>query len=125
MVKKPLEVTDYELAVLEVLWQRGSASIRQITDEVYEAPSTTNYATVQKLLERLEGKDCVSRDRSSFAHTSCAEIDRTDLIDEGLESLAEQLCGGSLTPLLVHLAGKNKLSRKERDMLRKLIDEAK
>ncbi len=30
MVNKPLKVTDYELAVLEVLWQRGSASIRQV-----------------------------------------------------------------------------------------------
>ena len=125
MVKKPLKVTGYELAVLEVLWERGSASIREITGKVYEEPSTTNYATVQKLLERLEEKGCVSRDRSSFAHVFRAKIDRTDLIGEGLESLAEQLCGGSLTPLLVHLVGKSELSRKERDMLRKFIDEAK
>ncbi|NQT15409.1 MAG: BlaI/MecI/CopY family transcriptional regulator [Planctomycetes bacterium] len=124
MVKKLLKVTDYELAVLEVIWERGSASIREITDTVYEEPSTANYATVQKLLERLEEKGCVSRDRSSFAHVFRAKIDRTDLIGEGLESLAEQLCGGSLTPLLVHMVGKSKLGRKERDMLRKFIDEA-
>ena len=66
-----------------------------------------------------------SRDRSSFAHTFTAKIERADLIGEGLETLADQLCGGSMTPLLVHLAGKTKLSRKERDMLRKLINEAK
>jgi len=125
MVRKPFKVTDYELAVLEVLWERGSASIREITDKVYEEPSTTNYATVQKLLERLEEKGCVSRDRSSFAHIFRAEVQRGELIDEGLEGLAEQLCGGSLTPLLVHLVGKKKLTRKERDMLRELIDEAK
>ncbi len=125
MAKKLLKVTDYELAVLEVIWERGSASIREITDKVYQKPSTANYATVQKLLERLEEKGCVSRDRSSFAHTFRAEIDRAELIDEGLEGLAEQLCGGSLTPLLVHLVGKKKLSRKQRDMLRELIDEAK
>ena len=125
MAKKLLKVTNYELAVLEVIWERESASIREITDQVYEKPSTTNYATVQKLLERLEEKGCVSRDRSSFAHQFRATVDRTDLIGQGLESLAEQLCGGSLTPLLVHLVGKNRLSRKDRDMLRKLIDEAK
>lgn len=121
---KNLKVTDYELAVLQVLWDRGSASIREIAGEVYEEPTTTNYATVQKLLERLEEKGCVSRDRSSFAHTFRAKIKRVDLIDEGLESLAEQLCGGSMTPLLVHLVGKKKLTGKERDMLRRLIDEA-
>ena len=79
--------TDRELDIMAVLWERGSASIREITDRVYQKPSTTNYATVQKLLERLEEKGCVSRDRSSFAHVFRAKIDRADLIDEGLESL--------------------------------------
>ena len=39
-----------------------------------------------------------------------------------LESLAEKLCGGSLTPLLIHLAEKTKLTDRDRKMLRKLIE---
>ena len=49
--KKAVNVTEYELAVLEVLWGRGSATIREITEEIYGDASTTSYATVQKLLE--------------------------------------------------------------------------
>jgi BlaI family penicillinase repressor len=124
MAGKTLQVTEYELAVLEVLWNRGSATIREITEAIYGGISTTAYATVQKLLERLERKGCVDRDRSSYAHVFRAKIDRSDLIGEGLESLAEKLCGGSLTPLLVHLVETTKLSDRQRKMLRRLIDEA-
>lgn len=125
MAKKSLNVTEYELAALEVLWRRGSATIRDITEEIYGTSSTTTYATVQKLLERLERKGCVDRDRSSFAHLFRATIDRSDLIGEGLENLAEKLCGGSLTPLLVQLVETTSLTDRDRKMLRKLIDEAK
>ena len=86
--------------------------------------SPTAYATVQKLLERLETKGCVTRDRSSFAHVFHPAIDRSDLISQGLENLAEQLCGGSLTPLLIHLAGATDLTEQDRKMLRKLIEDA-
>jgi BlaI family penicillinase repressor len=125
MAKKSLNVTEYELAALEVLWRRGSATIRDITEEIYGTSSTTTYATVQKLLERLERKGCVDRDRSSFAHLFRATIERSDLIGEGLENLAEKLCGGSLTPLLVQLVETTSLTDRDRKMLRKLIDEAK
>jgi BlaI family penicillinase repressor len=124
MAKKAVNVTEYELAVLQVLWGRGSATIREITQEIYGDASTTSYATVQKLLERLEKKACVRRDRRSFAHLFSAKIDRSDLIDQGLENLAEKLCGGSLTPLLVHLVETTNLTDRQRKMLRKLIDEA-
>ena len=125
MGEKPLNVTEYELAVLEVLWERGKATIREITEAIYGQTSTTAYATVQKLIERLERKGCVRRDRRSFAHRFSAKIDRSDLIDQGLEHLAEKLCGGSLTPLLVHLVEATKLTDRQRKILRNLIDEAK
>jgi predicted transcriptional regulator len=124
MAEKGLNVTEYELAVLNVLWDRGKATIREITDAIYAQTSTTAYATVQKLIERLEKKGCVRRDRRSFAHVFEATVDRSKLIDQGLESLAEKLCGGSLTPLLVHLAETTTLTDDERRVLRKLIDEA-
>jgi BlaI family transcriptional regulator, penicillinase repressor len=124
MAKKTVNVTEYELAVLEVLWERKSATIREITETIYGDTSTTSYATVQKLLERLEKKACVRRDRKSFAHQFSTKIDRPDLIAQGLETLAEKLCGGSLTPLLVHLVETQKLTDRQRKTLRDLIDEA-
>lgn len=121
--KRPTpKVTDAELAVLEVLWERGPLSIRRIADELYPGGRASDYATVQKLLERLEAKGCVARDRSSFAHLFQARVERRDLIDRQLAEVAEKLCEGSLTPLLTHLVTHRKLSKKDREMLRKLLE---
>src|SRR5260370_18806252 len=112
-----------ELAVLQVLWEGGPATIRRITDVLYPAGGSSHYATVQKLLERLETKGCVSRDRGGAVHVFAAAIDRDALIGRRLRSLAEKLCGGSWTPLLTHLLHAQRLSAAERQALRALIDE--
>ena len=124
MNKAPSNVADAELAILEVLWDQGPATIRQITSKLYPQGSVSAYATVQKLLERLEGKGCVDRDRSGFAHEFNAAVSRRDLIDRRLQDVAEKLCDGSLTPLLMHLTQSTRLSVSERQELRKLLDES-
>jgi BlaI family penicillinase repressor len=123
MARTPQDVTDTELALLQVLWDGGPATIRQLTDVLYPDGGTAQYATVQKLLERLEGKGCVRRDRRPPAHVFTAAIEREDLIGRRLRDMAEKLCGGSLTPLLTHLVRTRGLTPRERQELRDLIDE--
>jgi predicted transcriptional regulator len=116
------DVTDAELAVLQALWERGSATIRQLTDALYPGGSAAQYATVQKLLERLEAKGCAGRDRQPWPHVFVATVDRDDLIGRRLRAVAEKLCGGSLTPLLTHLITVEHLSPQERQELRALLE---
>jgi predicted transcriptional regulator len=115
--------TDTELAVLQALWDYGPSTIRQIRDRCYPGGGTVEYATVQKLLERLEAKGCVARDRRPAVHVFTASVDRDALIGRRLQAVAEQLCGGSWTPLLTHLVQTRRLSQAERQELRALIDE--
>jgi predicted transcriptional regulator len=124
MARTPQDVTDAELAVLEVLWDEGPAPIRRLTEVLYKAARPSQYATVQKLLERLEDKKCVRRDRAAPVHLFAAAIAREDLIGRRLQSVAEQLCGGSWTPLLTHLVQQRRLTAEERQALRDLIDES-
>jgi predicted transcriptional regulator len=116
------DVTDAELAVLQVLWERGSATIRQLTDALYPGGAAAQYATVQKLLERLEAKGCAGRDRRPWPHVFVATVERDDLIGRRLRAVAEKLCGGSLTPLLTHLITVERLSPQERQELRALLE---
>jgi predicted transcriptional regulator len=120
--KTPQDVTDAELAVLQVLWERCSATIRQLTDELYPDGKEAHYATVQKLLERLEAKGHVKRDRSGHAHCFSARTDRDTLVGHRLREMAEKLCGGLMAPLLTHLVRAEALSSRERQELRDLID---
>ena len=117
------DVTDAELAVLRVVWDRGAVTIRQICDSIYPAGGASRYATVQKLLERLEGKGFALRDRSEPVHRFAAAIGRDELIGKRLQAVAETLCGGSLTPLLSHLVRAEGFSDADRRALRELIRE--
>lgn len=117
------DVTEAELAVLQGLWDRGTATIRELTDALYPGGTEAHYATVKKLLERLEGKGHIERDRSGYVHRFRALTARETLVGQRLRSVAEDLCGGLMRPLLTHLLKAETLSAKERRELRKLIDE--
>jgi BlaI family penicillinase repressor len=123
MARTPQDVTDAELTILQFLWDQGEATTRQLTDVIHPEGTASHYATVQKLLERLEAKGCVSRDRSRWPHVFSPAINREDLIGRRLRAMAEKLCGGSLTPLLTHLLKVERLSPRERDELRAFMDE--
>ena len=123
MGRTPKDVTDTELAILQLLWDHGERTIRQLTDSLYPRGGQAQYATVQKLLDRLADKRYVRRDRSGSAHVFRATIGREELIGRRLQDVAEKLCGGSLTPLLTHLVKAHGLSDRERRELRDLIDE--
>jgi predicted transcriptional regulator len=124
MSREAQDVTEAELAILEILWREGSAPIRRITDAIYPRASTAQYATVQKQLERLEAKGFVNRDRSMFVHVFSPAVARDELIGRRLQAVVDKLCGGSLAPILSHLAGRTaKLTDAERKALRGLIDQ--
>lgn len=117
------DVTEAELAVLQHLWDGGPGPVRPLAEKLYPAGGASAYATVQKLLERLEQKGYVSRRRQDGVHQYAAEVDREGLIGRRLRAVAEQLCEGSLTPLLTHLVRNQALSAKERKELRGLLEE--
>lgn len=118
----PPEVSNAELRVLQSLWDHGPSTIRQLTERLYAAVTAAHYATVQKLLERLEKDEYAARDRSDTPHVFRAAVTRDGYIGGRLRVMAEKLCGGSLTPLLTHLIKTEALSAKERSELRRLLE---
>jgi predicted transcriptional regulator len=123
MARTPQDITDAELAVLQVLWEKGRETIRALTDTLYPQGTGVHYATVQKLLERLEGKKFVKRDRTAWPHCFEPLIGRDDLITRRLQLTADKLCEGALAPLLTSLVRATHLSAAERESLRTLLDD--
>ena len=123
MPRPPQDVTDAELAILNLLWDRGQATVRELAEQLYAEYTPSNHATVQKLLERLKAKACVRRDRSNWPHRFEAAIERGDLIDRRLRQTADKLCDGAIQPLLTHLVKGARLSPEDRRSLRTLLDE--
>jgi len=132
MARDKQDITEAEMAIMQVLWRRAGesgsgaigASTRQIADELYGGRAgVAQYGTVQKQLERLEAKGFVKRDRSLFVHLFSAAIDRNELVGRRVREMVDQLCEGSLAPVLSHLFKAKPLSAAERQALRELIDD--
>jgi BlaI family penicillinase repressor len=122
VARRPQDVTNAELDVLRVIWDQGTATIRAIADRLYPDGEASEYATVQKLLERLEDKGHVGHRTEGRTNVYRAQIGRDDLVARRLRDTAEQLCDGSLTPLLTHLVSAGRLSADELRQLRQLVD---
>jgi predicted transcriptional regulator len=123
MPRTAQDVTQTELAMLQVLWDKGTATRRQITDALYPHGGPAHYTTVQKLMERLETKGYVSHQRTQGILTYTATVGREELISRRLQEMAEKLCGGSLTPLFMNLVRAKPLTVRELDEFQAIIRE--
>lgn len=122
MARTPQDVTDAELSVLQALWVVQTATVRELTERLYSEGTPSVNATVQKLLERLEAKKCVTRNRETWPHQFSAAIGRESLIARQLQSTADKLCQGDLHPLLTSLVQARGLTVDDRKSLRGLLD---
>ena len=115
-------ITDAEWAVLELIWEKKEASVRQLAEVLYPKGGASEYATVHKLLERLEGKGYVSRKRSGGVYLFQATVGRDDVIGRQLEALVDKVYGGSLQPLLTNLIRVKRLTAQELRELLALVE---
>lgn len=112
-----------ELAIMNLLWERTKLTARQIREKLYPEATKAQHGTVQKLLQRLEDKDYVARDKSQFVHTFMAKITRQEYAGSQLESLASKLTAGSFAPLITHLVEASKISKEDIEKIKAILDE--
>lgn len=117
-------ITEAEFAVLECLWELGCCPKRTLVDRLYPGGSTSDLATVQKLLDRLERKGFVNRDRSAAAHVYSSALNRDEYAAREVQAIAERITNGSLAPIVMNLVEGRVLSKKDRDSIRSVLDEA-
>lgn len=114
-------ITDAELDLLKVLWANEPLTARRIAGFLYNEESASTIGTVQKLIQRLEEKKLVARDRSESAHLFSSRVTRDEVAGMQLQELAEKLSDGSLSPFIMHLASAERLSKQDRQALRRLL----
>ena len=112
-----------ELALMDVLWDGERMTARALRERLYPGSTKAQHGTVQRLLQRLEDKSFVTRDRALSVHLFSATIGREEYAADQLESLAAKLTGGSLAPLITHLVDGKRISRTEIDRLRAILGE--
>jgi len=117
------EITDTELEVLRELWRRDEATIRDLTDAIYPDGGHSHYATVQSLLDRLQAKGFVKREKSGRVNRYRALVGRAELASRRLRATADALFDGAMAPLLTHLVDHAELEPEEIAALRDLVEQ--
>lgn len=116
-------VSEAELEVLKVLWEHGPGTVREVNRVLHGQGRRWAYTTVQTLLQRLEAKECVRSTRGGPAHVYEAAVSREALLTQRLQDLADQLCDGTSSPLLLALVEGGKFTAEEIRQFRRLLDE--
>ena len=107
------KLTRLELQVMEMLWSKGSASIREIQESFPKRPAPPAYTTVQTIVYRLEWKKAVRRTKKiSNAHVFEAVISRDSVQHRMIDDLLG-LFGGRALPIVSHLIDSGKLTADE------------
>jgi BlaI family penicillinase repressor len=116
-------ITDTELDLLKVLWSDQPLTARAIAGRLYREESASAIGTVQKLIQRLEEKELVVRDRREPVHRFSTRVTREAVAGMQLQEFAAKLSDGSLSPFIMHLVQAEQLSKKEKQALRRLLGE--
>lgn len=112
--------TQAELTLLNVLWNMGPATVRQVHD-VVSTTQKTGYTTVLKILQIMHEKSLVIRDESNRAHVYAAANSQTQTQSSLIKDLISKAFGGS-TSKLVMRAIDDSTSEQEINDIRQLLN---
>ena len=106
---------------MDLLWQHERLTAREIREQLYPHATKGQHGTVQRLLQRLEEKGFVARDRHLAIHFFTPLVSRQTYAGQQLESLADKLTAGSIAPLITHLVEQKKIAPDEIARLRNIL----
>ena len=115
-----IQPTDAELKILNVLWERGASTVREVHEALLQ--SETGYTTTLKQLQVMFDKKLVSRDDSSRSHIYRAKVSQEKTQGKLLDSLLESAFGGSTSQLFMRALSRKKTSPAELKEIKALLD---
>ncbi len=120
----PLKPTESELEILQVLWNKQNATVREV-HEILSEQKEAGYTTTLKLMQIMHEKGLVTRNDSSKTHIYQPAISREKTQQHLLGKMMNGLFGGSTSQLVMQALGNKKPSKTEIDEIQKLLDELK
>lgn len=112
--------TKAEIEILQILWQKGSATVREVHEEIKRE---TGYTTTLKVLQIMTEKGLVVRDERGRAHVYRTNVSQNQATGKFLRDLLDRVFGGSPSLLVLQALGARKASREELREIRKILDQ--
>lgn len=122
MSKKLIKPTEAELEILQILWQRGPSSVRDVHDILSDSRET-GYTTTLKLMQIMLEKGLVKRNAEARSHIYEAGVQESDVQSQLLSRFLDSTFRGSASQLILQALGNHKASKKELEQIKALIDQ--
>ncbi len=102
-------ITEAEQVVMEVLWRESPLTAAEVAERI-DSPRDWSVRTVKTLLSRLLAKRALLHQEEGRSYLYRPAIAREDFVARESRRLLDRMFGGSVTPLVAHLAERNKLT---------------
>jgi len=124
MSTKTIKPTESELEILQVLWEKDKASVREVHEELLKNKEA-GYTTTLKLMQIMYEKGLVSRDDTFKTHIYKASVSKEKTQQHLLGKMINTLFGGSSTELVLQALGNHKASAAELEEIQQLLNNLK
>ncbi|TMI68965.1 MAG: BlaI/MecI/CopY family transcriptional regulator [Bacteroidetes bacterium] len=121
---KTIRPTESELEILQTLWTKGLATVREVHEDLAKTKDV-GYTTTLKLMQIMHEKGLVKRDDSMRTHVYQAAVNKENTQKHLLGKMIDSLFGGSSTQLVIQALGENKATQEELEKIQALLDNLK
>jgi predicted transcriptional regulator len=121
---KYIKPTESELEILQVLWTKGTASVREVHEELAKSKDV-GYTTTLKLMQIMFEKGLVKRDATFKTHIYEPQVSKDKTQKHLLNKMIDTLFGGSPTQLVLQALGNHKASEEELEAIQQLLNNLK
>ncbi len=119
---KSFKPTESELEILSILWDKQSATVREV-HEIVQQTKDIGYTTTLKLMQIMHEKGMVSRNESSKTHIYTPCFNKEKAQEQYLGKMIKTLFSGSASELVLQALGNNHTSMDELNAIKHLIEE--
>lgn len=123
-IPQKIKPTGSELEILQILWEREAATVREVHEELSKTKSS-GYTTTLKLMQIMFEKGIVTRDDRAKTHIYKAALNRKKTQKQFLDKMINGLFAGSSTQLVLQALGNQKASKSELDEIQRYLDDLK
>ena len=121
---KQMKPTEGELEILQVLWVKGKATVRDVHETILQTKEA-GYTTTLKLMQIMFEKGLVLRNDSAKTHIYQANVSKETTQNQFVGKMITSLFGGSSTQLVMQALGNHTVSKAELEEIQQLLDNLK
>jgi len=120
-MSKQTRPTESELEILNILWEKGPSTVREVHEELAKTKDA-GYTTTLKLMQIMHEKGLLKRDTGSKTHVYEAQVSQTQTQGQMIQRMIDTVFNGSATQLVMQALGNHKASKEELEQIKQYLE---